>query len=38
MAAGVLAKASGDAAFRATVNAAAQRVLTAKKAAGLLPC
>jgi beta-N-acetylhexosaminidase len=38
MAAGVLAKASGNAAFRATVNAAAQRVLAAKKAAGLLPC
>ena len=38
MAAGVLAKASADAAFRSTVNAAAQRVLTAKKAAGLLPC
>jgi beta-N-acetylhexosaminidase len=38
MAAGVLARASGDAAFRATVNAAAQRVLIAKKAAGLLPC
>src|SRR6185437_1823012 len=38
MAAGVLARASADAAFRATVNAAAQRVLAAKKAAGLLPC
>jgi beta-N-acetylhexosaminidase len=38
MAAAVLAKASGDTAFRATVNAAAQRVLVAKKAAGLLPC
>jgi beta-N-acetylhexosaminidase len=38
MAAGVLAKASGSAAFRATVDAAAQRVLTAKQAAGLLPC
>jgi beta-N-acetylhexosaminidase len=38
MAAGVLAKASGSAAFRATVNAAAQRVLAAKQAAGLLPC
>jgi beta-N-acetylhexosaminidase len=38
MAAGVLARASGNAAFRATVNAAAQRVLTAKQAAGLLPC
>jgi beta-N-acetylhexosaminidase len=38
MAAGVLAKASGDAAFRATVDAAAQRVLAAKQSAGLLPC
>ena len=38
MAAGVLAKASASAAFRATVDAAAQRVLTAKQAAGLLPC
>jgi beta-N-acetylhexosaminidase len=38
MAAAVLAKASGDAAFRATVDAAAARVLAAKQAAGLLPC
>ena len=38
MAAAVLAKAEGDAAFRATVNAAARRVLAAKRAAGLLPC
>jgi beta-N-acetylhexosaminidase len=38
MAAGVLAKASADAAFRATVNSAAQRVLAVKQAAGLLPC
>ncbi|MGH3210980.1 MAG: glycoside hydrolase family 3 N-terminal domain-containing protein [Trebonia sp.] len=38
MAAAVLAKASGSAAFRATVDAAAQRVLVAKQAAGLLPC
>jgi beta-N-acetylhexosaminidase len=38
MAGGVLAKASGDAAFRATVDAAAQRVLAAKQSAGLLPC
>ena len=38
MAAGVLAKASGSAAFRATVDAAARQVLAAKKAAGLLPC
>jgi beta-N-acetylhexosaminidase len=38
MAAGVLAKASGSAAFRATVDAAAQRVLAAKQAAGLLSC
>ncbi len=38
MAAGVLAAASGDAAFRATVDTAARLVLTAKQAAGLLPC
>jgi hypothetical protein len=38
MAAGVLAKASGSAAFRATVDAAARQVLAAKRAAGLLPC
>jgi beta-N-acetylhexosaminidase len=38
MAAAVLARASSDAAFRATVGAAATRVLTAKQAAGLLPC
>lgn len=38
MAAAVLAAASGNAAFRATVGAAAARVLTAKQAAGLLPC
>jgi beta-N-acetylhexosaminidase len=38
MAAAVLARAEGNAAFRATVDAAAQRVLTAKQAAGLLPC
>ena len=38
MAAAVLAKASGSPAFRATVDAAAQRVLAAKQAAGLLPC
>jgi len=38
MAAAVFAKASGNAAFRATVTAAAQRVLAAKQAAGLLPC
>jgi beta-N-acetylhexosaminidase len=38
MAAAVLAKASGNTAFRATVDAAAQRVLAAKQAAGLLPC
>ncbi len=38
MAAAVLAKASGNAAFRTTVDAAAQRVLAAKQAAGLLPC
>jgi beta-N-acetylhexosaminidase len=38
MAAAVLAKASGNAAFRATVDAAAHHVLAAKQAAGLLPC
>jgi beta-N-acetylhexosaminidase len=38
MAAGVLAKASGNAVFRATVDAAAKRVLVVKQAAGLLPC
>jgi beta-N-acetylhexosaminidase len=38
MAAAVLAKAEGSAAFRATVDTAAQRVLTAKEKAGLLPC
>jgi beta-N-acetylhexosaminidase len=38
MAAAVLARASGNAAFRATVDAAAQRVLAAKQAARLLPC
>jgi beta-N-acetylhexosaminidase len=38
MAPAVLARAEGSSAFRATVNAAAQRVLTAKRAAGLLPC
>ncbi len=38
MAAAVLAKAEGDAAFRATVTAAARLVLTAKRAEGLLPC
>ena len=38
MAAAVLARATGDAAFRATVEAAAARVLAAKQAAGLLPC
>jgi len=38
MAAAVLAQATGDAAFRATVEAAAARVLAAKQAAGLLQC
>jgi beta-N-acetylhexosaminidase len=38
MAAAVLARASGNAAFRATVDSAARRVLAAKRAAGLLPC
>jgi predicted PurR-regulated permease PerM len=34
----VLASASSDASFRATVDAAARRVLAAKQAQGLLPC
>jgi len=38
MAAAVLAKASSSASFRAVVDAAAQRVLAAKQAYGLLPC
>jgi beta-N-acetylhexosaminidase len=38
MAAAVLAKASSDSAFRATVDAAAERVLAAKQPEGLLPC
>jgi beta-N-acetylhexosaminidase len=38
MAAAVLAKARSSAAFRATVDDAARLVLTAKQAAGLLPC
>jgi beta-N-acetylhexosaminidase len=38
MAAAVLAKARGSAAFRAVVGDAARRVLAAKQASGLLPC
>ena len=38
MAAAVLAKASASPSFRAVVDAAAQRVLAAKQAYGLLPC
>jgi beta-N-acetylhexosaminidase len=38
MAAAAQAKASGSAAFRATVDAAARRVLAAKQADGLLSC
>jgi beta-N-acetylhexosaminidase len=38
MAAAVLARASADASFGATVDAAAEHVLSAKKAAGLLSC
>jgi beta-N-acetylhexosaminidase len=38
MAATVLASASSDSAFRATVDAAVRRVLAAKQAQGLLPC
>jgi beta-N-acetylhexosaminidase len=38
MASTVLATASSDSAFRATVDAAARRVLAAKQGQGLLPC
>jgi len=38
MATTVLATASSDSAFRATVDAAARRILAAKQAQGLLPC
>jgi len=38
MAAAVLAKASSDSSFRATVDAAAERVLAAKQSEGLLSC
>ena len=38
MASTVLATASSDSAFRATVDAAVRRVLAAKQAQGLLPC
>jgi beta-N-acetylhexosaminidase len=38
MAATVLASASSDSGFRATVDAAVRRVLAAKQAQGLLPC
>ncbi|HEY0933832.1 MAG TPA: glycoside hydrolase family 3 N-terminal domain-containing protein, partial [Trebonia sp.] len=38
MATAVLAKAAADPAFRATVDTAAQLVVTAKRTAGLLPC
>ena len=38
MAAAVLAQASSNASFRATVDAAATRILAAKQAQGLLPC
>ncbi len=38
MAAAVLAKASADTAFQATVDTAARLVLAAKQVAGLLPC
>jgi beta-N-acetylhexosaminidase len=38
MAAAVLAKAQGNRAFRATVNAAASQVLAAKQSSGLLSC
>jgi beta-N-acetylhexosaminidase len=38
MAAAVLAQASSNASFRATVDAAATKILAAKQAQGLLPC
>ncbi|HEY5395173.1 MAG TPA: hypothetical protein VIL16_07225, partial [Trebonia sp.] len=38
MASTVVSTASSDSAFRATVDAAAGRVLAAKQAQGLLPC
>jgi beta-N-acetylhexosaminidase len=38
MAAAVLAQASSDSSFRATVDAAAGRVLAAKQSEGLLSC
>lgn len=38
MAAAVLSRASSDASFRGTVDAAAKKVLAAKQAYGLLPC
>lgn len=38
MAAAVLSRTSSDSAFRATVDAAAKKVLAAKQAYGLLPC
>ncbi len=38
MAVAVLARASSNAAFRATVDDAAERILAAKQAQGLLPC
>ena len=38
MAGAVLAKATSSASFRAVVDAAAQRVLAAKQASGLLSC
>ena len=38
MAAAVLAQASSSASFRVTVDAAAERILAAKQAQGLLPC
>jgi beta-N-acetylhexosaminidase len=38
MASTVLATANSDSAFRATVDAAARRILAAKQAQGLLPC
>jgi beta-N-acetylhexosaminidase len=38
MAAAVLSRASSDPSFRATVDAAAKKVLAAKQAYGLLPC
>jgi hypothetical protein len=38
MAAAVLSRTSSDSSFRATVDAAARKILAAKQSYGLLPC